>query len=184
MILRCPHADRVCNSRHQPPGSLHRRRDARQNCYYRAGATHAHRHEDCAEAKRISECDTHSGGVAPYAPNRPMPRALQQTFANLTRLRPERPDPAAAARSPAHRGCREMILNHIAQHTHGLQRSYLSNRSLARLLLRVRRRALAFSVGGGQGDKRRLQCPAPIYRSPCGDALALRDGLRSCRDAL
>ncbi len=56
--------------------------------------------EDCAEAKQMTECDTHSGGVAPYAPNRPMPRALQQTFANLTRLRPERPGPTAAARSP------------------------------------------------------------------------------------
>jgi hypothetical protein len=27
---------------------------------------------------------------------------------------------------PAHRGCRAMILNHIAQHTLGLQGSYLS----------------------------------------------------------
>ena len=32
--------------------------------------------EDCAEAKRISECDTHSGRVARYAPDRPMPRVL------------------------------------------------------------------------------------------------------------
>jgi hypothetical protein len=53
--------------------------------------------EDCAEAKQITGCGTRTDGVAPYAPNRPMPRALQQTFANLTRLRPERPGPAAAA---------------------------------------------------------------------------------------
>ena len=52
---------------------------------------------------------------------------------------------------PAHRGCREMILNHIAQHTLGLPRVVLVDRSLVRMLLSGRLRAFAV-VGGAQGD--------------------------------
>ena len=36
----------------------------------RVEGARGHYDEDCAEAKRISECDTHSGRVAPYAPDR------------------------------------------------------------------------------------------------------------------
>ena len=139
-----------------------------------------HYDEDCAEAKRISECDTHSGRVAPYAPDRRC-RASSRHPYQSDAIRAERPGlPGHRVTVGAARGS-----STTSRSTPTACRGRICRSAVSAVATSGEAAGhLPLALAGVKVTNTACSVPPPSYGSPCGDALALRDGLRSCRDAL